>query len=96
MSFEVDTAEVRRAAKEIREIADNVKRLSSQDVRRMQSSVEENLEGETATALTEVLALLASDIKKISSGLDAIQEALYDYAERVEEADEEAEKMING
>ena len=96
MSFEVDTHEVRRAAKEIKKIADSVSQLSTQNVRRMQNTVEDNLAGETAMALSEVLALLSADIKKISSGLDAIQDALYDYAERVEEADREAKEKING
>lgn len=96
MGYEVDTSEVRKAAKEIRGIASEVKQLSSQNVKKMQSSVEENLEGETAAALTEVLNELSKDISKIGAGLDAIQNALYDYAERVEEADREAEKIING
>ena len=94
MGFEVDTSEVRRAAKEIKKIAENVGALSSQNVNRMQNSVSENLEGETADAITEVLGDLSSDIRRISAALNDVQEALIDYAERIEEADREAKRQI--
>lgn len=94
MGFEVDTREVRRAAREIKRIAGNVKELSEQSVAKMQSSVADNLEGETADAIAEVLADLNMDIRKISAGLSDVQKALLDYAKRVEEADEEAKKTI--
>lgn len=94
MGYEVDTDEVRRVARAIKGIAEDVKSLSTSNVRSMQNSVEDNLRGETAQALTEVLADLSSDIAKIGSGLDSIQKALYDYARRVEKADREAEEKI--
>lgn len=94
MGFEVDTSEVRRAAKEIKRVAQNVRTLSDQDVKRMQVGVIQNLEGETANAITEVLNDLSADIIRISAGLSDIEKALLDYAERVEEADRKAEQEI--
>jgi len=94
MGFEVDTSEVRRAAKEIKRIAESVSVLSSQNVNRMQSSVSQNLEGETADAIAEVLSDLSVDIRRISAALSDVQEALIDYAERIEEADEKAKREI--
>jgi len=94
MSFEVDTGEVRRAAKEIRKIAENVGALSSQNVQRMRSSVDQNMEGATADAISEVLSDLSSDIRRISSGLNDVYKALLDYAERIEEADRKAKEEI--
>lgn len=95
MGYEVDTDEVRRAAEQIKNIAANVRQLSAQNVRTMQSSVEENLNGETADALKTVLEELSADISKIGNGLDAIQKALYEYAKRVEAADAAAERAIS-
>ncbi|MBP3522970.1 MAG: WXG100 family type VII secretion target [Clostridia bacterium] len=94
MGFEVDTREVRRAAREIKRIAGSVRELSDQSVAQMQISVADNLEGETADAIAEVLTDLNMDIRKISAGLSDVQKALLDYAKRVEEADEEAKKTI--
>lgn len=94
MAFEVDTREVRRAAGEIKRIANSVKELSDHNVAQMQHSVADNLEGETAEAIAEVLSDLNSDIRKISAGLNDVQKALLEYARRVDEADEKAEKTI--
>lgn len=94
MGFEVDTSEVRKAAKEIRKIAENVGALSSQNVNRMRSNVDQNMEGATAEAISEVLADLSSDIRRISSGLNDVYQALLDYAERIEEADRQAKEEI--
>lgn len=94
MGFEVDTSEVRRAAKEIKQVAQNVRALSDQDVKRMQNEVDQNLEGETANAIAGVLSDLSADIRRISSGLRDIEKALLDYAEAVEEADRKAKQEI--
>lgn len=94
MGYEVDTDEVRRAAAQIKKIAASVRQLSTQNVRTMQSSVDENLNGEAADALKNVLDELSMDISKIGNGLDAIQKALYEYAKRVEAADAAAEQAI--
>ncbi|MBE5801785.1 MAG: hypothetical protein E7319_05790 [Clostridiales bacterium] len=96
MGFEVDTAEVRRVADEIKAIAGEVKQLSSTNVNRMKDSVEENLRGETADAIREALNNLSADIKSIGGGLDGIQKALYEYIRRVEAADRAAEEAIRG
>lgn len=94
MDFQVDTAEVRKAAAEIKAIADDVRQLSHGNVARMQSSVEETLKGDTANAIVEVLKTLSADIGKIGSGLDNIQSELLKYVERVEEADRKAKDII--
>lgn len=93
-NYEVNTDEVRRVAKEIREIAASVKQLSSRNVRTMRNNVKDNLEGETAEALNDVLAELSSDINLIGNGLDDIQQELMRYVRRVEEADRRAKELI--
>lgn len=94
MDYQVNTEEIRRAARQIREIAADVKSLSAQRVRGMQSGVRENLTGETAEAAYDMLASLAADISRIGAGLDAVQSTLSEYADRVEAADEKISQMI--
>ncbi|MBR2942562.1 MAG: WXG100 family type VII secretion target [Clostridia bacterium] len=96
MAVDINTDEIRRVAKEVKEISGNAKRLSSVNLRNMQSSVEDNLEGDMAKALKKVLSELSDDIDVISRGLESIQSALYKYAERVEEADRKAQEAIKG
>lgn len=96
MSFEVDTAEVKRVAEEIKAIAGEVRQLSRSNVSRMQSNVEENLKGDTANAIMEVLQDLSNDITKIGSGLDTIQRELMEYVKRLEAADRAASELIEG
>ena len=96
MGFEVDTAEVKKVAREIKAIANDVRQLSSGNVSQMKSNVEENLHGETAEAIKQVLDDLAADIKKIGGGLDAVEKALQEYVKRIEEADRKAENVIRG
>ena len=92
----VDTDEVRRAARQIAKIAGEVEGLSTRSVRSIQSNIDENFKGEAADALTEVLADLSSDIRRISGGLDMIQKKLKKYADSVEEAAKEAADAIKG
>lgn len=92
----LDSYEVRRAANQVGQIARDVSRLATSNVRSMQDSVEENLRGEAANALDEVLGDLSGDIRKISAGLDNIQRALLELARRAEEAEREAEQVIRG
>lgn len=92
----VDTDEVRRAARQIAKIAGEVEGLSTRNVRSIQSNIDENFKGEAADALTEVLADLSSDIRRISGGLDTIQKKLRKYTDSVEEAAREAADAIKG
>lgn len=91
MSAEVDTAEVRKVARQIREIVSNVKELSSADLRAMKDSLKSSgAEGETAKALREALNELDGDILSIAQGLTTVERRLNRYAEEIEEADRRA------
>lgn len=94
--FEVDTAKVREIARRIRSVAEQVRELSSHDVRAMQALAESDLEGSTAEALKEMLSSLSSDIKKIANGLKTVDNALTTYAKRVEAIDREIAEKISG
>jgi len=96
MGVDINTDEIRRVAREVREISGNTRQLSSVNIRRLQSRVEESLEGETAKALLKVLSELAADVAAIGDGLNTIQSALNQYADRVEEADRKAQNAISG
>lgn len=96
MAVDINTEEIRRVAREVKEISGNAQRLSTVNVRSMLSCVEENLEGDMAKALEKVLGELSNDISVISRGLESIQSALYKYADSVEEADRKAQEAIMG
>ena len=92
----VNTEEVRRAAKQIRQVAATVKDLYNSDVRGMKNSLQGRAEGEMANALNEVLDELGNDILKISQSLSTIEARLESYAKAVDEADRRAAEKING
>lgn len=94
MAVDINTEEIRRVAKEIKEISANTRKLSNVNLRSMRSSVEEELEGEMAKALFTVLGELSNDIAAISGGLESIQTALLKYADAVDEADRKAQEAI--
>lgn len=96
MAVDINTEEIRRVAREIQTIASNTQKLSSVNLRNMRSCVEEELEGEMASALLSVLGELSGDIAAISGGLDSIRTALLKYADRVDEADRKAQEAIKG
>ncbi len=96
MSFEYNSEEVRRVAKEIERIAQNVKKLSTDNVKKMRGTVQDSLKGDAANALEDVLTDLSSDINKIGNGLDGLYKALMEYARRAELADLAAKKAIEG
>lgn len=94
--FEVDTAKVREVARKIRAVAEQVRELSTQDVRAMQSLAESELRGSTATALQEMLAELSGDIKRIANGLKTVDNALTTYARKIEIIDAQMADKIGG
>ena len=94
MGYDIDTDEIRRAARKIGNIADSVQDLSTDDIPAIEHGLDGNFEGEAAKALEEVLADLKKDVKSLSSGLKAIQRELLAYAKRVDDADAKAAQLI--
>lgn len=86
---EIDTAEIRRLARQIGSVANEVNNLASNDVRSMKTTVSDELRGETANALQNALSELSGDIEKVSDGLQKVRSSLDAYARRVEEIDAE-------
>lgn len=94
MSYDIDTEAIRRVARRIGSIASSVQDLSTDDIPAIERGLDGNFEGEAAKALEAVLVDLKKDVKGMGAGLKAIQNALIDYAKRLDEADEKAAKMI--
>lgn len=88
--FEVDTAKVRKAAREVQRIAETVRALAENQVKQMRTTVQDNLEGKAADALASELADLSGDIQKIAGALNTVQSTLRAYAAAVEEADRQS------
>lgn len=94
--FEVDTAKVKEAARQIKAVASQVQELADRKVRPMTNMINNELKGETAEALQEVLGELGSDIRKIASNLNTIQRALNTYAKEIQKKDAELAAKIGG
>ena len=94
MSGEIDTARIRRIARQVRSIAGNVSDIAQRELAAARSNMDGNFEGAAANALTEALNELAADVNNVNSGLNSIYQALLAYAASVEEADREAARAI--
>lgn len=94
MSNEIDTARIRRTARQIRSIAAAVGEIAADNLGALQKGVEGNFEGEAAQALREKLDELRGDVEGVRGGLNAVCRELLAYAARLDEADREAARMI--
>ena len=89
-----DTAEIRRVARRVGSVASEVGSIASSDVGAAINMIPGNFEGEAATVLQEELSDFRGDLKKLQAGLKKISAELIAYAERLEEADRQAEAYI--
>lgn len=83
--YDYDSAAVRAVARKIRNCANTVKQDARSRVRSMRSEVVSEFEGAAANALEDRLGDLGSDIASIANGLSGLSEALFDYADELEE-----------
>ena len=90
---EYNTAAIRAAARNIDSIADQLQTLRSSNVTRMSRNARP-LKGDTATALMDRLDSLAADILTLKKGLDSCAAALYEFARKLDLADEKAKALI--
>lgn len=82
-----DTAEIRRAARQIRDCAQSVANSAEPKLRSIRGEIPNSFRGKAADALSERLEDINSDVNTISSGLEALYRALMRYADALEEAD---------
>ena len=94
MSQEIDTAQIRRIARQVRSVSVAVSDIGQKELTAARDNMDGNFEGAAANALTEALNDLVADVENVRSGLNAIYKELIAYANRIEEADREAARMI--
>ena len=86
-SITYDTGEIRRAARQIRNCADQLEDSAEPKLRRIQSELPESFEGKAADALEERISDISADVKAIGKSLNSLYKALSRYADALDEAD---------
>ena len=90
---EHNTKEIRAAARQLDNIADQLQTLRSSGIVRISKSAKP-LMGDTANAIQDRLEALTSDILALKKGVDQCAADLYEYARRLDIADEKAKTLI--
>ena len=90
---EHNTKEIRAAARQLDNIADQLQTLRSSGIVRISKSAKP-LKGDTANAIQDRLEALTSDILALKKGVDQCAADLYEYARRLDIADEKAKTLI--
>lgn len=84
-----DSAEIRRAAKTIRRSRDRLNSTVVTGLRKVESELEGEFYGQAADALTDRLANMEADARRIEGKLDTLYSALMKFAQRMDEIDQE-------
>ena len=90
-----DTAEIRRAARTIKSSMERVTGAAEPKVRSIRQSIDGTFEGAAANALEDKLQLLDSDMQSIASALGTLSNALFRFAEALDEADRRLKSTMN-
>lgn len=91
--MDYDTAAIRAAARKLDNIASSLESVRKSKINGVQSAIN-GLKGDTIDAIDSVSDELSSELVSIRKGLSNCADALYDYARRLDEADEKAKKEI--
>lgn len=94
MGAEYDTSEIRRVAKRIGAVSDQVAAVSKDALERISAEIPHTMKGETAEALNERVTLASDDIRRIAGRLAGIRDLLIKFARLLDEADEKAKGEI--
>ncbi len=95
MSTEYDSAQIRALAARIQRAADTVNNVKTGPLRSAKSEMQGNFEGRAATALQDSLDELTADVNAVGVKLAGVAKALNALAAKVEEADRQAQQVIN-
>ena len=87
MSIEYDTSEIRRVAARIGAAAHDLNGAVGQYLRPIANDLPDELAGETADALLEVVGELTEDIKAIGRQLESVRTAMERFARKLDETD---------
>lgn len=89
-----DSAEIRRAARTIRSSRERLNSTVLTGLRRVESELDGEFQGQAADALANRLANMDADARRIGAQLDSLYTTLMKFAQRMDEIDQElASKM---
>lgn len=91
--MDYDTAAIRAAARKLDNIASSIESVRKSKINGVQSAIN-GLKGDTINAIDSASDELSSELISIRKGLAKCADALYDFARRLDEADEKAKQAI--
>ena len=94
MGSEYDTAKIRKLAKQVGLVAENVADIRSRTESAVRQEIPDNFTGSAADALSDALSEWSGDVRNISSGLTQLKNTLYALAKRLDEIDAAARAAI--
>lgn len=92
---EYDTTAIRREANKLKSCYNQIDSAALDRVKKASGFVERDLRGGAADALAESLAQTAAQIKTLREDLRVTYQALFRFADALEEADEKAAKLMH-
>lgn len=94
ISYNYDTAAIRREAKKLKSCYDRLNDSALPRVKGIQSRLEGSFEGRTADALNTRLKGLRTEMAALSGEINGLYAALMNYANALEEADERLVRLM--
>lgn len=88
-----NTEEIRAAAQNLTNTADQLQTLKTGNMTKISSDAEP-LQGDMATALQERLETLGNELLNLKKGVDQVATTLFDFAKKLDIADEQAKAII--
>lgn len=89
-----DSAEIRRAARTIRNSRDRLNSTVVTGLRRVESELDGEFRGQAAEALADRLANMDADARRIEEKLDNLYNTLMKFAQRMDEIDQELASLM--
>ena len=89
-----ESAEIRRAARTIRNSRDRLNSTVVTGLRRVESELDGEFRGQAAEALADRLANMDADARRIEEKLDNLYNTLMKFAQRMDEIDQELASLM--
>ena len=84
-----DTGEIRRAARTVQRSRDRLNTAVLRNLRKVESELDGEFQGQAADALATRLAGMDADIRRMDEKLDTLYRTLMKFAQRMDEIDQE-------
>lgn len=92
--MKIDTLEIRSAAKRVKSCANSLSGDVKSDLQSLLGEIDPSFKGEAAEVLKKRLKDMQKDASAMQNALNTVAQALYDYADALDEADRELADMM--